>query len=64
MGGDAPLLFLDETEARRAEKDFFETCPPLSQGLDDFPPAYLRVLIRHCNILTLSSFFIKSSFVA
>ena len=47
--GDAPPLFLDQTEARRAENLFFETAPPptpyvgvlmtgapLSEGLD--PP--------------------------
>ena len=32
-------LFLDQTEARRAEiLFFFKTGPPLSQGLDDRPP--------------------------
>ena len=31
-------LFLDQTEARRVEKNFFETAAPLSQGLDDRPP--------------------------
>ena len=49
----APTLFLDHTEARRAEEDFFDTVPaaPLSQGLDDrpSPPSpHLRVWIRHC----------------
>ena len=30
-----PPLFLDQTEAQRAEKNFLETAPPrLSQGLD------------------------------
>ena len=28
-------LFLDQTEARKAEKKFLETPLPLSQGLDD-----------------------------
>ena len=32
-GGRPPLLFLDQTEARRAEKLFLRP-PPLSQGLD------------------------------
>ena len=40
-----PPLFLDQTEAQRAEKNFFETAPPpptpLSQGLDDRAPPYL-----------------------
>ena len=31
-------LFLDQTEARRVEKNFFETAAPLSQGLYDRPP--------------------------
>ena len=34
-GHPGPPLFLDQTEARRAENNFFE--PPLSQGLDDRP---------------------------
>ena len=35
-----PLLFLDQTEARRAEKIFLGDRPPtpLSKGLDDRPP--------------------------
>ena len=38
-GGAWPPLFLDQTEARRAEKIFFfRPGPPLSQGLDDRPP--------------------------
>ena len=41
-GGAAPApLFLGQTEAWRAEKNFFETRPPLSQGLDDCPPPLL-----------------------
>ena len=36
--GPSPLT-LDQTEARRAEKKFFETGrPPLSQGVDDPHP--------------------------
>ena len=33
-------LFLDQTEARRAEKPFFgdHPPPPLSKGLDELPP--------------------------
>ena len=30
-----PPLFLDKNEARRAEKNFFEAAPRLSQDLDD-----------------------------
>ena len=36
--GPAPLLFLDQNEARRAEKFIFWRPPPLSEGLDDRPP--------------------------
>ena len=31
-GGLDPLLFLDQTEAQRAEKIFLETPPPLIKG--------------------------------
>ena len=43
-----PTLFLDQTEAWKAAKNFFETPPPLTQGLDDrlFPP-YLKGWICH-----------------
>ena len=46
--GRAPLLFLDQIVALRVEKIFFETGPPLSQGLDDPPTppppsTYLKV---------------------
>ena len=39
-GGAGPSIFLDQTEARRAEKTFFLNCPPppprpLCHGLDD-----------------------------
>ena len=37
-GGPGPPLFLDQTEAQRAEIIFFETVPPLSQSLDDWVP--------------------------
>ena len=41
-GGPALLLLLDhQTEARRAEKNFFETAPP---------PPYLKVWIRYWTI--------------
>ena len=48
-GGPPPSLFLDQNEARWAEKNFFEATPPtpLSQGVDDRGPPYLRVWIRH-----------------
>ena len=40
-GGIAPPLFLDKTDARRAEKIFLGDRPPPP------PPAYLKVWIRH-----------------
>ena len=36
-GDPGPSLFLDQNEARRAEKNSFKTAP-LSEGLDDLPP--------------------------
>ena len=44
-GGPGPLLFLDQTEGRRAEKNFFlgDRVPSLSKGLDDRAPTYLKV---------------------
>ena len=34
-GAQAPRSFLDQNEARRTEKSFFEAAPPpLSEGLD------------------------------
>ena len=48
----APPLFLDQTEAQRAKKEFFwRPGPPLSQGLNypPPPPFYLKVWIRHCS---------------
>ena len=37
-GARGPLLFFDQNEARRAEKNLFLDRPlPLSQGLDDRP---------------------------
>ena len=40
--GGRPPLFLDQNEARRAEKIFLEAAP-LSQGLDDWDPSLLSV---------------------
>ena len=40
--GATPLLFLDLTEARRAEKFLGgDQAPPLSKGRDDPPPIHL-----------------------
>ena len=52
-GGPAPPLFLNHTDARRAEKKFFgDRATPLSKGLVDRHPSpppslYLKVRIRH-----------------
>ena len=49
-GGPRPPLFLDQTEARRAEKNLGGgTGPPLSQGLDDRP----RVLTEGLDFLVM-----------
>ena len=45
-GARVPRLFLDQTEARRAEKFFGRPGPPFSKGLDDRPPS-LKVCTRH-----------------
>ena len=44
-------IYLDQTEARRAEKIFWRPGPPLSQDLDDrhHPPPYLKVWNGHCR---------------
>ena len=43
-----PPLFLDQTEARGAEKNFGDCpLPLLFQGLDDRPPAHLKGCIHH-----------------
>ena len=41
-GARASPLFLDQTEAQRAEKFFFETAAPAP---------YLKMWIRHCAVL-------------
>ena len=40
--GARPPLFLDQTEARRTEKNVFDPPPPLFEGLD--PPLVIRHL--------------------
>ena len=44
--GARPPLFLDQTEARRTEKNFFEPPPLISWSGYPSPP-YLKVWIRH-----------------
>ena len=48
-GPAPPILVLDQTEARRAEKIFLGDRPPtpFSKGLDDRPHPYLKVWIQH-----------------
>ena len=51
-GGPGPPLFLDQNEARKAEKNFFfEAAPPAYlRVLITAPPApYLKVWICHCS---------------
>ena len=50
--GARPPLFLDQTEARRTEKNVFDPPPPLSHGLDTPPPPLFEgldppLVIRH-----------------
>ena len=54
-GGGAALLFVDQTVARRAQKDFqpdFSPAPPPPPSYLRFwmivPSPYLKVWIRHC----------------
>ena len=53
-GGPGFPLFLDQTEAPRAKKNFVETAPPLSHDLDDCPPPpqlpYLKAWIWQWSI--------------
>ena len=44
--GLGPPLFLDQPEARRAEKNYFGDRPPLSEGLD--PPLYGALPLNRC----------------
>ena len=51
-GSPASRLFLDQTEARRAEKIFLRPGPPLPYlrvWMTPLPP-YLKVWIRHCGV--------------
>ena len=48
-GGLDPLLFLDQTEAQRAEKIFFGDPPPYQRFWMTVPPPYLKVWMRHCQ---------------
>ena len=46
--GEPAPLFLDQAEARGAEKKFLRPGPLLSRSLDDRLHPYLKVRIRHC----------------
>ena len=53
-----PPLFLDQTEARRAEKNVFgDPTPPLSKGLDDQDPSLSQGLD---TVLSLTCLFYKT----
>ena len=58
LRGPVPSVFLDETEARRFENNFFgvRLPPPLSQGLDDRPPLPLSQGLDPASVLLLRSF--------
>ena len=45
--GEGPLSFRPNWSPK-GWKTFFRDRPPLSKGLDDRPPPYLKVWIRHC----------------
>ena len=53
-GARAPPFFSTKVRPEGPPKNFLETAPPLSQGLDDRPrppcppPTYLKVWISHC----------------
>ena len=53
-GGSRVTHYLDQTETRRAEKNFLETCTPLYLRVwmtqPPPPPPYLKVWIRHCYL--------------
>ena len=50
-GAPASSLFLYQTEAGMAEKNFLETAPPyLRVRMTAPPPPYLKVWIRHCPL--------------
>ena len=46
-GGSAPLYFETKMRPGGPTTFFLRPGPPLSQGLDDRPPSYLKVWIRH-----------------
>ena len=48
-GSPASRLFLDQTEARRAEKFFWDYPPYLRVWMTPLPP-YRKVWIRHCGV--------------
>ena len=64
-GGASPLLFLDQTEAQKAGKNFFWRPgspliwgswwpgPPLSEGLDS--PLVCTSLLRECDVLLVAT---------
>ena len=50
-GATLPPLSLDQTEARRAEKNFFEAGPsPYLRVWMNRPPLYLKVWTRHWTL--------------
>ena len=66
LGGlPPPPLFSDQTEARRAKRNFFgDRAPPFSKGLDDHPPILSQGLgpALFCVIITLSQSKVSTVF--
>ena len=64
LGGAAPPLFLDKTEAWRAEKVFWRLGSPLSKCLDDRDPLLsqgLDLALQHADGKQSESFLSMSS---
>ena len=53
-GEPAPPLFLDQTEAQRAEKDFCKTALPYLRVWMTTSPRYRTVWIRHYMIMLVN----------
>ena len=62
-GRGARPLFLDQNEARRAEKNFLRPPPPYLRVWMTVPPPYLKVWVHYCDCTKscLYSFFFLAS---
>ena len=62
--GARPALFLDQTEAQRAEKNFFKTAPlPVSRGPDDRTPSLSEGLDEYSNMINVREMLKSSLYV-